>query len=111
MDGADQAHLAFQNVEELWKFVDAGLAQESADQSNARVFLDLKNWTVCLIPMLDILQALLCIDHHGAELEDMEHPLVQSQAFLHEEDRARRSQLHQERGQQHHGRKKSNSDK
>src|ERR1700730_2304126 len=41
--GANQRHLAAQNVQELRQFVQAGPANESSDGSYARIFLDFEN--------------------------------------------------------------------
>lgn len=47
--GADEAHLAFQNVEELWQLVDAQAAQPGTKGEDTGVVADFENGTVHFI--------------------------------------------------------------
>src|SRR5271155_4301508 len=96
MDGvrpwADQRQVAGENdIEELWQFVEAGLADETADAGDARVVLgdELARGGV---GMLDI---------HRAKFVDFDESIVEAVAALLEEDRSLAVELDGYGDQQH----------
>ena len=72
------------------------------------ILFDLEDRTIGFVQVLDLFQTGFCVDHHGPELVDVEHSLVQAEALLHKKDRTGRGQFDKYRGQQHHGREKNN---
>ncbi|MNR39620.1 hypothetical protein D3C85_1578440 [compost metagenome] len=73
---ADQGHAALQHVDELRQFVDGGAADEAADGGDARVFAG------------GLLDLLVVVHAHRAELVDLDHLTVPAVALLLEQDRA-----------------------
>ncbi|MNR26045.1 hypothetical protein D3C85_1432310 [compost metagenome] len=70
--------MSLQCVEQLWQFIDGGAADKLADACDARVF------TAGLLDLLVVVQA------HGAELPDLDDLAVPAVAFLLEQHRAGR---------------------
>ena len=83
--GANERHVAAEDVEELWKFVDFGAAEECADGGDAGVRAEGEGVAGE-------------IDAHGAELEDVEAAEATAGALLAEEDRAGRGKADGEGG-------------
>ena len=79
---ADDAHFALQHIEELGQLVDAGLAQELAHPGDAGVVLHLEHRAVLLIALHQVLELLLCVRAHGAELVHLEQLAVASYPLL-----------------------------
>ena len=75
---ADDAHVAFEDVKELWNFIEAGVTQESADSCTARV--------VANGPTRPGLFA-RCHPHR-AELIHLKDLALEADAFLREKDGA-----------------------
>ncbi|MNP46518.1 hypothetical protein D3C76_1405200 [compost metagenome] len=67
---ANQRHAALQGVEQLWQFIDGGATDKLADSSDAWVF------TAGLLNLLVVVHA------HGAELPDLDDLAVPAMAFL-----------------------------
>lgn len=58
---ADDAHLALEDVDELWQFIQGGLAQEAADPSESRIIWGIEAEAVGIADVGGI-------HDHGAEL-------------------------------------------
>src|SRR5262249_15614847 len=87
---ADQREVAEEHdVEELRQLVDAGLADEAADASNARVVLG--------HALADVVVGLVGVER--AELEDLDVLVVEAVAALLEEHRPLAIELDQDRGE------------
>ena len=74
--GTHQAHIAFEDIEELRQFVDAGAPQKFADGRDTRVIFDLENGPRNFVVFLKLGHHLLGIGHHGSELQDEEPALI-----------------------------------
>lgn len=83
----DQGEIALQHVEELREFVEAGPAQYAADTSDTRIVSD----------HLRRARLRFGFDIHGAELENVDHLIVEAHALLPEQGRASRIKLHRDR--------------
>lgn len=89
---ADEAHVAADDVPELWQLVEAGLAEEGAEFSDARVVLELE----VLLPLfaglgvlLEVfLEGFLCVRDHGLELVAREEHAIPADALVREDDMA-----------------------
>lgn len=79
--GADQRHVAEQHIEELRQFVQRSAANELADLGDARVFTR------------GLLDHLVVVYAHGAELPDLDDLVVHAVAVLLEDDGPRRGEL------------------
>ena len=86
---ANERHTAFQNIKELWKLVDAGLAKKLANFSNSRVVFHLKHETLHFILRLKVVEAFFGILVHGAEFIDVKIFTIAADAFLFEDDGSR----------------------
>lgn len=87
--GADDGHVAFQDVEELGHLVQGGLAEEPAHFGDAGVVLEF----LVLGPLLGVLgvfqhflQDVPGVPHHGAELDELEGLAVEAYPGLGVED-------------------------
>lgn len=91
--GADEAHFAFQDIENLRQFVQTGAAQEMAALRNARVVFQLEiavpffagRW----IPLQQFLELDVGVDAHAAELVAIEFLAVAAHTAVLEDDRTR----------------------
>src|SRR6266853_1027147 len=96
---ADKGHFAAQNVPKLWKFIQAGFPEESADGSHSRVVHDLVYWLLGsrIIPaffltgnkLLDVflMNLRIVIRKHGAEFQTLKAVAKLTQTFLFENHR------------------------
>ena len=91
--GANQAHIAAQDIKELRQLVDAGLADELAHLGDAGVILHFKHQAVHFVLGHQALFAFLGIHIHAAQLVDVEHTAVQTDALLLKDQRAGAFQL------------------
>src|SRR5690606_7629254 len=66
--GADDAHLAEQDVDELRQLVQAGAAQEAPDTGPARIVLEFEQQLALAVDRLQLGLALLGVLAHRAEL-------------------------------------------
>jgi hypothetical protein len=111
--GADDAHLAAQDIEQLRKLVDARLAQKRADRGDARIvaqlMVTLPLGTCGEIGFQQLAEHLLRVDDHGAELEAAKGLSGASKPPVREEDRARIGNRDQQHDQHEHGSKKKKS--
>ena len=73
-----QAHVTFDNVQQLWKLVHTGCTQETSNRKNPRIFFSGFYRTAFLLRIYD----------HRPEFINAEHLSVQSQALLCVEHRA-----------------------
>lgn len=85
--GADQAHVALQDVEELRKLINTRLPQELPHGREARIISDLEHRPARLVQVLDLALPLGRIRHHGPELVQVKPWLVAADALLNEEAR------------------------
>lgn len=87
---ADEAHVAADDVPELWQLVEAGLTQEGAELGDARVVLELE----VLLPLfaglgvfLEVfLEGFLCVRDHGLELVAREEHAMLADALMGKDD-------------------------
>lgn len=86
--GADQAHLAAEDVDQLRQLIDTGFTEESARSGDSRVVFDLEDRPFRLVEMFDFGKSGLGIDMHRAELEHREDVFAQADPLLDEKDRA-----------------------
>ena len=91
--GADEAHVADENIPELREFVDAGAAQEMPERCDARVVLHLEDGAAHLVESLEFRAQHFGIGDHRAELVHREEASVQAAAFLSKQDGAGRSEF------------------
>lgn len=91
--GADQAHVANQDVEKLGQLIQAGLSQESAYARDAGVVFNLEHRALHLVLCHQVLFAGLGVCVHGAEFIEAEITPVFSDPLLREKDRSRRIYL------------------
>ena len=70
--GADQRHVAAQDVQQLGKLVERGAPQEAADAGDAGVVLDLEEATAGLVAVGELRALGVGAVDHGAELVDLE---------------------------------------
>ena len=75
--GTDEAHVSFEDVEELWQFVNAQQSQPFADPGHSGI--------VFLSPDRSVFFGIVA---HGAEFIEREFLVVESHACLTEEGRA-----------------------
>lgn len=106
--GADDGHIALEDVDELGHLVQAGLAQQVAHLGDAGVVLEF----LVFLPLLGVgrvlqhfLQNLPGVPDHGAEFDELEGLAVQAHPGLGVEDRLRipgeqEGQLHNEHQRQ-----------
>ena len=100
---SNDAHITFEYVEELWKFIETPVSDIVTDPfldraistllaaDDTRVELQLKHHAVFYTVLLHkLLLALLCIEVHTAELIDLESLTVLTNSLLCKEDRSRR---------------------
>ena len=57
----DQAHVAFQHIEELRQLIDAHFPQELPDTSNARIILELEHRATGLVEVLNFVDLSFCV--------------------------------------------------
>lgn len=88
---ADEGHLAGKDVEELRELVDGGFPDEASNTGDARIARD---GPALLFVGFGLL-------HHGAELVHHERFVVKADAFLLEDNRARRGELDEGRDDEH----------
>ena len=88
---ADEGHLAGEDVKELRELVDGGFSDEASDVGDARVARDGP-------ALLFVCFGLL---HHGAELIHHERLVMEADALLLKDDRARRGELDEDRDDEH----------
>src|SRR5580704_11463596 len=87
----DQAHLAHDHVKQLRQLVNAGLAQEAANASNARIILRLEQNALRLqLLQLGNVDQVLLLQVHGAELPAHEVSSPAPPTLLPEEGRSPR---------------------
>ena len=85
--GADEAHVALQDVEQLRQLVEARPAQHVADPGDPGVTGELEQRAGALVVGLHGGEAGLGVDAHRAELEHPELAVAQADPLLAEEDR------------------------
>lgn len=79
---ANEVHLAQEHVDELGQLVDAVLANEVTHTgNNARVVLHFKHGASGLVLGLQVLEHLVCVGNHAAELVDLKQ--VERAVFAH----------------------------
>lgn len=91
--GADEGHIALEDVPELREFVEARLADEAADLRDARVIFHLEHEAVHFILGEELLLALLRVLVHAAELVHAELAAIFADPRLRENDRPGRVEL------------------
>ena len=89
-----KAHLPFQDIEKLWKFIQTGMTHEFSDSGDT--------WIVFYSPCFLFFGLLL--DLHGTEFIHPESLIMKANTFLFIDQRTRRGQLDQDTQDQHHRR-------
>src|SRR5690606_34115600 len=80
--GADEAHFAAEDIDELGEFVDRPLPQEPSEREYPRVALDLEYRPAHLVLRLQILLPRLRVGHHRPEFIHPERLAVPPAAHL-----------------------------
>ena len=93
--GANDAHIALQDVPKLRQLVEAGLADKLAHAGNAGVILDLEHRAVHLVLFQQIVQFCLCVGAHRAELVELKRLTISSNTLLRENRASRRVIKHE----------------
>ena len=86
--GADQAHVAAQDVPELREFIEAVFAEELADGGDSGVVCDFKNGAAHFVHGLELMLVLFGVGYHRPEFIEGKRPAVLSGTLLAEEDGA-----------------------
>jgi len=94
--GAYQAHVAFQDIKELWELINAGFSQEFSEASEARIVLDLEYRPAHLVEVCNLGEPLFGALNHGSKLEEAKSPFVKAHPLLDEKDWSWRGELDQE---------------
>src|SRR6185437_4535173 len=94
------AHIALKYIEELREFVNAVLAKETAEASDARIVHDFESSAVALVHMHQAILAGIGIGTHGAEFVTAELTSLAANAPCLIEDWPRRIDLDGDGGQQ-----------
>jgi hypothetical protein len=81
---ADDAHLTFQHIPKLWKFIEAGFSQDPPDFGNP------------FIAFGGLLGICLFIVSHASELVAPERLVVFTAPYLNKQNRAGRFELYQQ---------------
>ena len=86
------AHFTLDHVQDLWKFIETGFAQEAPHTGDPRIILQLVVGLVFLpegyIRFQKLFQLFLSAFNHGAEFIDVEDPASPAQALLSIYDRS-----------------------
>src|SRR5450759_2496354 len=104
---SNQAHLPTQHVPQLRKFVERRPAKEPPDTGHARVTLHLEGMAADHVVPSQIVEPLLSVRAHAAELDHFERPPVQPHTLLPEECATGRVELHEPSKQREEGRRGS----
>src|SRR3989440_10669464 len=95
--GADEAHFARQNVDQLRELIEATSPKQATNSHHPWVRPNLEEWRLHLIESQERAAQALGVGHHGAKLVNAKAPAIASHALLAEEDRAGRVQLDRHR--------------
>src|SRR5262245_50463261 len=95
----DQTHLAANDVDQLWQFIDPQFANPPADASHARIALDGPNRAVRFGVYV-----------HRAKLDDPKYGVMESDPLLQVEGGAARIEFDSQRSQQHQRRRQQSDD-
>src|SRR5437763_517397 len=106
----DQAHLAYEDVQELWQLVERAPPQPPPHAGHARVFGDLEESLLRLVAVPERVLQRLGVGHHGAELEHVEAPAVAPDAQLAEEHGPAAVELDRDRYRDQQGRDRQQAD-
>ena len=96
--GADEAHFAAEDVEELGEFVDAEAAEPGAEGEDAGVVADFEDGAVHFVLSGEFLAHGFGVGVHGAEFPHHEGLAIASGAFLAEKDGAGRGEANADEG-------------
>jgi len=88
--GANESHVAPEDVDALREFVDAGSAEEASDRQDPGIVVDFEHQTVHLVLCEQVFFAVFSVHVHGTEFVETEAAAVHADALLMEEDRAGR---------------------
>src|SRR5258708_37000563 len=94
------AHIIFQNIGQLRQLINACLTKQFSYGRYARIVVDLEYWAAYLVEMLQFSNLFFRVRNHGSEFIDRKSSLVQSNSFLHKQNRSWRSQFDRKRGQE-----------
>ena len=83
--GTHNAHVAFQNIDELGQFIDARFSDEVSHPGDPRVVLHLKDRAVHLILVQHLFQLGLGVGHRRAELVELEDLPISPHTVLRED--------------------------
>src|SRR5215467_8720645 len=101
---ADEAHVSHKNAPELRQFIQAVLAEKSAERSHSWIVLDLEYRPTHLVKGGESLFALISVFDHRRELVSGETPpSVANNMPLIKYREVRRGDLDGDRNQQHYG--------
>src|SRR5271170_98186 len=91
----DKAHIAFEDVPELWEFVNAGATEKLSERGDAWIVFDFEDRAGHFVEAFELVDQCFGTRNHGAELVDQETALIETDALLKEEDRAAGSEFNE----------------
>jgi len=89
---ANNRHIAFQYIYELWQLVHTELTHKCAEGRYAGILFDLENWPACLIKVQKLSTPRFGIHTHGPELIAVKVPAALTNTYLFKEYWAARGQ-------------------
>src|SRR3990172_6654690 len=79
---SDEAHLAAQDVPQLWQLIDARPTDPPSGTRDPRIVGDLEGPPVHLVPIVDFGASGLRVARHGPEFQDREHAALEPHPTL-----------------------------
>jgi hypothetical protein len=83
---SNEAHVAFEHVNELRQLIDAETSQEFAKTGYPRIPFDFEDRTGCFIEMLEFRLRMICPINHRSEFYQSEKSLIESDPLLRKEN-------------------------
>ena len=106
--GADDAHVAFENIYQLGQLVQAGFADELTHSSNPGVIPDFENGPIHFVLVQQGFQLVLCIGTHGAEFIEIKRLSVPTGSLLNKNRAGGGIVNHNGQGDNQHQRRQDN---
>ena len=84
---ADEAHVSFEDIDQLRKFIKAGLGKEFTDSHKTWIITHFEGWKRGFIVLVEFFLVLICPSIHGAKFKYREDCFVLSDPFLDKDNR------------------------